>query len=164
MNQRIALIIGLLLVAGVGFFFIAPVFESDEGRIRGVVLDLVEEFNARKARSMMKRFAAEYRDQTMGLSRETVAQNLKYAFAKIRNIKGRFPYRVQIPAEFVLVELNPEDRTKGSAKFALQVLRVEGADEYLEWEAEFTLGVAQSKDGWLVTSSSHETVSGSRPF
>lgn len=154
-----------LILAGLALTFLAGRavicgMASEETKIRWLVQEEVEAFNATSISGCMEVFASEYQETTTGLYRADLQRVLLYVFQKFRDRDSReFLYQLVAPDELVDVVLRDEAETEAEADFKV-VLSERGVPV---WSIRVQAELFRGEDGWRIVSSQHSTVEGARP-
>jgi hypothetical protein len=154
----------LAAALAIGIFFVKGFFESDETRIRNLILGLVGDFNEHRSRSLLDTCTADFTETTTGLGRERIREALGHAFLTLRNTEGRFPYALAIRRSPLEVSFETPEKLAATAIFGVSLHR--GADERspVEWEIEVRARLRKTDDGWRFSEAEHKTSNGRRPF
>ena len=160
MNLRRLLLIAAVLVAvyfGVGAILRA--FASDETKIRRLFADEAAAFNDCAALSVLSHFAPTWRDETSGVTWQTLRSGLLWVFQNRRDPPSkRFRYRLEV-GEYD-VEVQGE---QASATVPLVLHEGLDAGEKVIWELSVTAELGKHDGEWRVDRSRHETVRGAAP-
>ncbi len=158
--KKIALILAALVLALLVGRAVIRGMADEETKIRWLVQEEVEAFNATSVSGCMDLFTPEYQEITTGLDRSSLRHILLYVFQKYRDRDSReFLYSLAAPDELLDVTLRDEAETKARADFKV-VLSERGAPV---WTIRVLAELTRGEDGWRFVSSGHETVEGARP-
>ncbi len=158
--KKIALVLAALLLALLAGRAVIRGMASEETKIRWLVQEEVESFNATSVSGCIDVLAPEYREITTGLDRSSLRGVLLYVFQKYRDQDSReFLYSLAAPDELLVVTLRNEVETEAEAEFKV-VLSERGVPV---WAIRVQAELFRGEDGWRFVSSRHETVEGARP-
>lgn len=158
--RKIALILAGLVLTFLAGRAVIRGMASEETRIRWLVQEEVEAFNATSIDRCMEVFASEYQETTTGLYRADLQRVLRYVFQKFRDRDSReFLYHLVAPDELVDVVLRDQAETEAEADFVV-VLSERGVPV---WSIRVQAELFRGEDGWRFVSSQHSTVEGARP-
>ena len=158
--KKIALILACLVVAVFVGRIVIRGMADEETKIRRLVQEEVEAFNATSISGCMAAFATEYQETTTGLHRADFQRVLLYVFQKYRDRDTReFLYQLAAPDEQVDVTLRNEEQTEADVDFKV-VLNERGAPV---WSIRVQGSLFRGEDGWQFVTSQHMTVEGARP-
>lgn len=133
---------------------------SDETKIRWVLEDMADGFNATRMSRVLGGLANDFLDETSGADRELVHAGLARLFFEEKDPETkRFLYRVEIPKQDVSIE---RDGETANVDLAATFFEVHGATEKLVWKARIHAAFAKTKDGWKIRRSENQTVEGGR--
>lgn len=134
---------------------------SDEDKIRRLLAESAEAFDAGAVGAVLEGFAPTWRDQTLGIDREALRVALLYAFLR-RSDGAR--YRVELDADAVAVRFDdavPDERA--SAEFEVTLHRRRADVEALVWTVAVQATVAKVEGHWRIVGSTHRTLAGAMP-
>ncbi len=158
--RKIALILAGLVLTFLAGRAVIRGMASEETKIRWLVQEEVEAFNATSISGCMEVFASEYQETTTGLYRADLQRVLLYVFQTFRDRDSReFLYHLVAPDELVDVVLRDQEETKAEADFKV-VLSERGEPV---WSIRVQAELFRGEDGWRFVSSRHSTVEGARP-
>ena len=158
--KKIALILAGLMLAFLAGRAVIRGMASAETKIRWLVQEEVEAFNATRIDRCMEVFAPDYQETTASLDRSSLQRILLYVFQKFRDRESReFIYSLAAPDELVDVVLRDEEETEAEADFKV-VLSERGVPV---WSIRVQAELFRGEDGWRFVSSQHSTVEGARP-
>lgn len=144
-------------------YWAADLLKSDEDRIRGLLLDATESFDATRLSGALHPLAEEFRT-TGGLTREQLAGGLRYAFLTMVDGKEkRFRYRLRLPEDSLSIVVTEGDPNIATANFELDLQRRQGDAWSSEWQLRVQARLRATDQGWRIMKSSHQTASGRRP-
>ncbi|MHC5066615.1 MAG: hypothetical protein ACYTG5_21875 [Planctomycetota bacterium] len=137
-------------------------FASDETKINWLIQDAAESFNATNLSGCLAIFAEDYQDSKVAeLDLENLTQILRYTFFSFRDSESKaFRLRVLVPEERLVPQVTGDS---AELAFALQLEERKGQAWEPSWEVQVDAKLIRTEDGWRVTSSRHETLSGARP-
>lgn len=160
--QRI-LIVGLIGAAlWFGYVFVASSLQSDEDRVRIVLEDIVDAFNARKPKRILEHLDASWREESSRLDREKLRTLLRAMALRSGALAGANPKGRRAFLESG-IEVDVDGET-AIAVFEAGVRARAGRDARELWRAAFTCEFKRIDGDWLMVRSRHETISGRRPF
>ena len=158
--RKIALILAGLVLTFLAGRAVIRGMATEETKIRWLVQEEVEAFNATSISGCMEVFASEYQETTTGLYRADLQRVLLYVFQKFRDRDSReFLYHLVAPDELVDVVLRDQAETMAEADFKV-VLSERGVPV---WSIRVQAELFRGEDGWRFVSSQHSTVEGARP-
>lgn len=142
-------------LAGVGVVVLRS-SPDPETRIRRLVADAVEAFNAEEAGSAIEAFAERWKDETTGIDRQALHRALLFVAMTRRD-----RYEIRVLEDSLEIELDPDrpDRAQLALEFQLSDQRAKREP----WEVRVEAEVARSGGKWRFASSRHETLRGRRP-
>ena len=159
-------VLGALAVLMLGWFLVTAMcaaMATEEQRIRWLFEAEAKAFNSASAFGVLGGFATDYRDRTLGLQRASLRGALLQAFRSRRDlVTGQFRYRVELPVETFEAEVDAAAR-HGTVRTELLLFdRMAGQVKPI-WHLRLGVEVEKRAVGWAITSSEHETLSGTRP-
>lgn len=159
MIRRTLLLIAALVAITVVVYALVHVPPDPETRIRRLLAAAAESFDAGSVGGVLDAFADDYHDTTLGLDRDAVRGAMLWL--NLRRQGGRFAVELDADAVPVAVSADAQDRAR--AEFELALLRVRGEGREPVWRVAVQAEFARRDGSWLVTKSTHKTVSGARP-
>ena len=128
---------------------------SDETRVRWLLQDAVQDFNA-TSKSCMTPLADDWRDTTVReLDRATLSRAITALFFRFVDAKSKaFTLHLTLPEDTLQI-----DTEAGTATFELHLDEAGGA----LWHVRVDAQLEQVDGAWRVRRSSHETLQGRRP-
>lgn len=123
---------------------------SDETRIRWVVEDMVDGFNAQRNDRVLAGLAKEFRDETSGATRDDVRQALAYAFFNEVDPKtNRFRLKARMADAPPVVQVQEGEPPTAKAAVAVDIALLREDREERWWDARVE-GELLKRDGeWL---------------
>jgi hypothetical protein len=158
--KRVLLIAAAAIVVWFAGHALWRALASDQTKIRWLFAGEAAAFNDAAAFSVLESFASEYRDETLGLSRQSLRGAVLWTFQNRRDpASQRFLLRVAVPDDFALALEG--DRATATLPLTL----FEGLDtrERTIWDGRATVELERRDGTWLVVRSRHETVRGALP-
>ena len=134
---------------------------SDETRIRWLVEDMAEGFDATRMDPVLVAFAEGYRDETTGADRSNVREALAYLFLTEKDPRTKaFPYRVEVAITKLAIDRSSPEKPAADCELLARFLDRRGGEEKLAWEVEIVSRWIRGEYGWRIASTRHETKSG----
>ena len=156
-----------LLLAAIALWFAAgfvrDALRTDEERIRVLLEDEVEAFNAANAFSTLTGFADDYRDTSGGFDRDMLRSALRYAFLTRRDAHGAFRHRCDLGWDGLSIDVD-DGAGSAQARFVLTLFATRDEDSPVDWEVDVDAKLSWRDGRWLVVSSKHTTTRGKRPW
>jgi len=159
--RRILTYVALVAFLGIVGWQIYRASLSDETRIRMLLDDCVDDFNARRVLSLMDGFTLDYEDSTSGTDRNRLQGALLYLFQRrIDKKTRRFRYQIVMPEDSVRIEV-AEGEPRARADLGLELVE---DDRRVSWKLDVHAELIESDGVWRIRKSSYETVAGERPI
>jgi hypothetical protein len=141
---------------------------SEETRIRWLIQEMADDFNRSRPRACAEGLADDFRDDGSRVGKEEVTAYLLHLFLAARDPKTKeFLYRVEVPDEGFEVKVEPGEPPRARANLVprFQELRSDSPDGAARpiWEVRLEAWLTKTDDGWKVSRSHYETVSGKPP-
>jgi hypothetical protein len=158
--QRILALAAVALLLAWGACVARRALASDETRIRWLIDGAVEGFNAGRPGSAVAPLADTWWDRTSGLHKDTLHQLLVGMAFQDKDARGRFLWRVDVPADKVAIEVGAD----GTAHAKLEAAFARKREDALEpmWTIAVDADLRAGDGGWEVVGTEHRTLSGSR--
>ncbi len=161
--MRAVLVVLVLLLASSGGFLACRHFAPAETKIQRRLQTMAEGFNDTRLAPCMAALAETYRDTSTGADREWIREGLMYSFFREQDPATRkFRWRVEIPPQHVRIAVDPERGVSATAEFVAHFHERTGVEEQLAWSVRITAKLEETSDGWRITETRHETVSGEK--
>ncbi len=157
-------VVGLLVLVLVasGGWIAARHLAPAETKIERRLAAMAEGFNDTRLSPCMAGLAQDYHD-TSGADREWIRQGLVASFFRERDPgTKRFRWRVELPREALRIAVDPEAGDRAKASLVARFHEREGTEEHLAWEVRIDAHLEERDGDWVITRTSHETVSGSK--
>lgn len=154
----------LTLILAVAAFFggraVYRAMASDETKIGWLLADEAAAFHAASLLNLMPNFAADYRDDTTGLSLQTLRGGVLWAWQNQRDAEDRFTWHLDLPEGPGEVAVDGDTAT---ATFPLRLYSGSGDEAKLVWGLRVTATLQRQDGEWRIARSSHSTTEGAAP-
>jgi hypothetical protein len=155
----------LALAAGLLLFLVGRALvralASDETKIRWLIEDMAEGFDATRMDSVLVAFAEDFRDKTSGADRRNVREALAYLFLSAKDPETKaFPYRVEVDVAKLAIDESPSEAPVADVELLARFLDRRGGEESVAWEIAIVSHWVRGEYGWRIARTSYETKSG----
>ncbi len=156
-----------LIVIGIGAawflgYLVHRALLSEEARIRELMDDMAEGFNAGSPSAAMQGLDASFHEETSGATRAEIHQFLVWLYFNERDPKTK-DFRFRVELEDIEVLLGPE-KQKADLKLRAVFLELRAKEFKPVCEIDLEADLEKKDSGWRVLASRHTLVSGKRPF
>ena|ERR1051326_3597878 len=135
---------------------------SDETSIRWKIEAACAGFDATRMNPILDLLAPDYREETLGFSREDVRGAVASIFFSEKDPRTkRFPYRIELVADDLAIDVEKPDAKRARVALHARVVDTRDGGARNAWEFRVNGTMEKYGDGWRLTSSTHETVTGS---
>jgi hypothetical protein len=135
---------------------------SDETKIRWKIEAACQGFDDTRMNPILDLLAKDYREETLGFSREDVRSAVASIFFSEKDPQTkRFPYRVELVAEDLVIEVEKPDAKRARVALHARILDTRDGAKRNAWEFRVTGTLEKYPDGWQLATSTQETVAGS---
>ncbi|MEZ6195523.1 MAG: nuclear transport factor 2 family protein [Planctomycetota bacterium] len=160
MWRRILIGAGLVFVLVVAVRQTLKLLASEESRVRAAVERVIDAFNDRDGGDVLEGLTTDFRETTLGFGRDDIRRALAVAFLRGGTPLARGDQRAAVRGD-IAVRVDGEAAT---AEFVIAVESRSGGEWTETWRAAFVIELEKRDDRWLLHRSSHESLSGRRPF
>ena len=158
--QRILTLAALALLLAWGACTAWRKLESDETRIRRLIAESAQGFNAGRPGTAVEPLAETWWDRTNGIHKDTLHQILVAMVFQDKDAHGRFLWQVDVPDDRLTVEVH-DDRT-AHATLEAAFARKRGDEREPMWSIAIDAELRDGEDGWEVVATQHRTLSGGK--
>ena len=158
--QRILLTLICIVAAFFGGRAVYRALASDETKIGWLLAAEAAAFNDASVLNLTPHFAADYRDDTTGITLQTLRGGEVWAWQSQRDAEDRFTWRLDLPERAGEVAVDGDAAT---ATFPLQLYSGVGDEAKLVWGLRVTAKLQRQDGGWWIVRSSHSTTDGAVP-
>jgi hypothetical protein len=152
--KKIALAAHALGLLAFGFTRARLALASPEELIVARLDQMVDGFHSNTLRHVMAGFHHDFRDRSSGSRRGEVANALRYLFFQERDAATkRFAYRVSIPREELVVELDPEEPDRAEVSLRAVFERSRNGEWGPWWDMHARLVFVNDGDSWTILES-----------
>jgi ketosteroid isomerase-like protein len=161
------LIVAVLFLVGVpyGVTRLYREMATDSTKVRWVVTEFVDAFNANDMDTAIAYFAPDYADESneeQTLNRASIHAAL-LAAARSVDPQTKKP-KLELKTGEELIRIVELDTGAGTALISLEVsVRERGAGGRVVWKVKGTASLRRGDEGWKIVRTAHETVVGARP-
>ena len=162
MIRNIGLALVSIAILWLGGRAIYRALASDETKIRWKIEDARQGFENTRMDPILDLFARDYRDESLGFSRDDLRAGLASVFFQEKDpaTKG-FPFRAEIPAEDLSIEIGADGAQTARVKMRVRIRDVRKGDNGMAWEFRVDAQLANGDDGWRITHTTNDTIRGS---
>lgn len=151
---------GVLII----YWLVFHVFVSDETRIRRVLRSAAEGFNETHKSACLDALADDYRDDTVGLTRDQLGLWLVNLFLKEKPQGNTFRYRVEIVEDELKIEVADGPPKTAEVTGLVRFSKLTEGEFEPVWDVGIEGRMEETSDGWKAKRSRYHSVSGSSPF
>lgn len=157
----------LALAAALALFFagraLVRALASDETRIRWVVDDMIEGFNATRMNPILDGLAPDYLDETYGADRALLRAAATSVFFQAKDpATKQFLYRLEWRPRAAIAVDERGGVKSASVPLELQFFRQRGDAEESAWTIDVDGRMEEREDGWMFVRTETRTTSGDR--
>ena len=151
--KRPALIVSIVLLAGLTVFAAAGLFRSEEERIRAVFVEASEAYDVRDLDRCLASFDPSFVDRSGGeIDRDRLTELLA------RALGSQLRSRVRIVDDTFHATVNRKDPSLAIATFEMRI-ELRGRAGWVEqWRVLVDANLSKRDEGWRIVASEHETV------
>ena len=154
---RFLTLVLLAAVVFVGGCVLVRILAPDEVKIRWLIEDAAEAYDAGKPKSTLTDLSETWFDRESGLHKDTLHQILVYHMWTDKDDEG-FVGSVVIPEESLMIEVGDDDTA--TARLEARFFRRTHGEPVLRWRIEVEAELAELEDGWKIVGSTHRTLEG----
>ena len=149
---------------GIALFFgvrvLIRALASDETKIRRVVSEMADGFNATRMNPILDGLAQDFLEETWGADRQMVRQGLAAMFFERKDeVTKGFLYRLRIPEEQFRVTL---DGDNAKLELVAEFDELHGEQTKLRWKASIHADATKTPDGWKIRRAKSDSLEGER--
>ena len=164
MNRIILLALALILLS-LGARLVFSHFVSEETKIRWLVEDMVEGFNAGKARQSVRGLDSNWSHAERPLDRDMLRGFiLGEAMQGGLGSRRAFPWRVELPPDSLRIQVAEDEDSAALEAELLFSHNRSGTEEPADWELQWHLRLLAelhpTDEGWRILKSRHEDIQG----
>ena len=162
MRKSLVGITGIGVVCVVAYWIYVSLV-SDSTRIRWLLDEMEDGFNASSARAVVSGLSKDFQEETSRVSSQDIRSFLVYTFLKERDSKTKeFRFRVELGEP--QIEVQEPEKKEATVKVRAGFFERRGDRWRVVWEVDIEGDLEKREEGWKIVRSRHATAEGKRPF
>ncbi len=141
------LVLSLATLIFLGGRALVRALASPQAKIRWRLEEMVDGFNAMRARPVLDGVAADFVDRSAGITREDLHALLAWMFLNEIDEHGEFLWNAIFEPEETVIELAPDKRS-AKIECRVQLFRRRGGTPQMDWDARIAGTFNLGDQGW----------------